>query len=134
MAAIDRIVRDHAELFLTVDQKDAVEKIVAVTRLRLDIPAPTSEDEAYDSLTAILGELLRDSKLKVAAYGLSVLGRNQYQELVRRASGELPPQPDPYAEVVRLYKTDVSEFNSRRATEPAFLQMSNKALELGLLR
>jgi hypothetical protein len=134
MDAIDRLVRDHAELFLTVDQKDAVEKIVAVTRLRSDIPAPTSADEAYDQLMTILGELLRDSKLKAADYGLSVLGRNQYQDLVRRASGEVLPQPDPYAEVVRLYKTNVSEFNDRRASDPDFLQRSNAAQAAGLLR
>src|SRR5271170_4632474 len=86
MNAIDRLVQDNAELFLSIEEKDAAEKIVALTRLRSDLPAP--EDEAYDLLAMILGELLNDGRIKVAEYGLSTLGQNQYQALVRRASGE----------------------------------------------
>ena len=135
MGAISRLVTDNAELFLSVSEEEAAKKIVALTRLRANVlPEPRDENEMYEILATLLGELLGQGQINIAPYGLSVMGQNQYQELVRRASGEALPQPDPYAEVVRLYKTNVSEFNDRRSTEPAFLQMSNKALELGLLR
>jgi len=134
MAALDRLVQDNSALFLSVDKKDAIEKIVATTRLRSDIPAPTSVDEAFDQMVVILGELLRDKKLSIANYGLSIMGENQYQDLVGRANGDVSVQPDPYAEVVRLYKTNVSEFNSRRASDEDFLERSNAAHAAGLLR
>ena len=114
---------------------DAAQKIVALTRLRAnELPEPQSEDEMYQILADILGELLRDGKVKVADYGLSVLGHNQYQALVRRASGEAPPKSDPFAEVIRLYKTNITEFNDRRASDPEFLKRSNDAQAAGLLR
>jgi len=136
MGAMDRLVQDHAELFLSVDQKDAVEKIVAVTRLRSDIPAPTSVDEAYDQLAAILGELLRDSKLKVADYGLSVLGSNQYRELVNRvAPVEVAPAEDPhatYADVIAVFSGPTSVLNQKMKTEP-FRSRFNAAVAAGVI-
>lgn len=134
MQAIDRLLSDYAELLLSVDQKDAVEKIVAETRLRSDIPAPTSEDEAYDQLVAILGELLRDSKLKVADYGLSVLGSNQYRELVNRVA-EVAPAEDPhatYADVIAIYNGPTYELNRLMKTEP-FRTRFNEAVAAGLI-
>jgi hypothetical protein len=135
MGAISRLVTDNAELFLSVSEEEAAKKIVALTRLRAnELPEPHDENEMYDILAALFGELLAQGQINIAPYGLSVMGHNQREELIRRASGEVLPQPDPYAEVVRLYKTNVSEFNDRRTSDPDFLERSNAAQAAGLLR
>ena len=84
-------------------------------------------------IARILVELFEQKRIRLI-HPLTTLGTGEYQRLLEfvRKGGSTEPQ-DIYAEAIHLYRNDVASFNARRAAEPAFLQMSNKAQELGLL-
>lgn len=87
MGAIDKLFADNSELMLSVDEKDAAEKIVAATRLRAtELPTPNSVQEMCDILTKIFGELLASNTIAIKPYGLSVLGKEDFNKLVAIAS------------------------------------------------
>lgn len=137
MGALDKLTREtYPELFLSLNSGEVCASIAAVTRLRAnELPTPTTVQEMHDDIVVpIFAELVAFGQIKVADYGLSVMGQNQYQELIGRANGDVPAPQDIYSEVVRLYKSNVSEFNSRRASDPGFLERSNAAQAAGLLR
>jgi hypothetical protein len=132
-ACVEQFVNDFGELFLSLSEQEVFEQIAAITRLRDDISPPLSVQDAYFLCAKLLVELFEDGKIRLV-HPLTTLGTGEYQRLLEfvRKGGSTEPQ-DVYAEAIHLYKNDVASFNQRRATEPAFLQMSNKALELGLL-
>jgi hypothetical protein len=135
MQAAGRLAETHKELFLSIPVKDAFEKIVALTRMRDAIEPPKSEQEAYKILESLLAEMLYDGRLKVPAYGLSQVGRASFDYLVGLHENPNPTPKTPqeqYADVVKIYKTDMQLFQERRAQDPEFLRRSNIANELHL--
>jgi hypothetical protein len=129
----EQFVNDFGELFLSISEQEVFEQIASITRLREDIPAPQSVREAYMICAQLLVELFQQKRVRFL-HPLSTLGNADFQrllELVRR-NGSTDPR-DVYSEAVALYKNDVNAFNARRAAEPQFLEMSNRAQELGLL-
>ena len=80
--------------------------------------------------------MLYDGKLKVPAYGLSQDGRASFDYLVGLHENPNPTPKTPqeqYADVVKIYKTDMQLFQERRAQDPRFLyRRSNIANELHL--
>ena len=137
MEAAGKLAQDNAELFLSIPEEDAFKKVVALTRLRDDIPTPRSTAEAYDILSALLGELLRDGQIQILPHGLSTLGQGEFNSLVALAgTGYVRPPKTPaqeYADVVEVYRTNPAEFNRLRASDPSFLARSNEAQSLKLL-
>jgi hypothetical protein len=137
MGACDRLAEKHKELFLSIPVEDAFEKIVAVTRMDDTIEPPKNEDEAYAIMESILAELLFDGRLKVPTYGLGPNGRESFDFLVDLyQNGRIVPSTDPkeiYKDVVAQYRTNMAEFQHRRATDPDFLRRSNEANTLKLL-
>ena len=131
--AVYKFVNDFGELFLSISEQEVFEQIAAETRLRDDIEVPRSSDDVYRITAALLVELFEQNRIRLV-HPLTTLGTGEYQRLLEfvRKGGSTDPQ-DVYAEAIHLYKNDVASFNQRRASEPAFLQMSDKALELGLL-
>jgi hypothetical protein len=82
MDAIDKLFADNSELMLSVDEKDAAEKIVGMTRLRAtELPTPTSAQEMYVILEGIFGELLSAGQIAIKSYGLSAIGKEDYNKL-----------------------------------------------------
>jgi hypothetical protein len=136
MGACDRFTQRHKELFLSIPEQDAFEKIVALTRMR-DIEPPRSEDEVYTVIEDLFAELLYDGRLKVPSYGLSQDGRESFDYLVDlHQTGRPVPSTDPkeiYKDVITQYRTNMAEFQNRRATDPEFLRRSNEANTLKLL-
>jgi hypothetical protein len=135
MQAADRLAETHKELFLSIPVKDAFEKIVALTRMRDDIEPPKSEQEAYKILESLLAELLYDGRLKAPEYGLSLDGRESFDYLVGLHENPNPTPKTPaelYADVVKIYRTDMKTFLERRANEPEFLRRSTEADALHL--
>jgi hypothetical protein len=136
MQAAGKLVSDHKELFLSVSEKDAFEKIVALTRLRETIEPPASEDEAYKLLESLLAELLYDGRVK-PIHNLSTYGRESFHYLIALHENPNPVKStdpnDSYADVIQLYRTDMANFLKRRATDAEFLRRSNEANSLRIL-
>ena len=136
MQAAGKLVEDHKELFLSVSEKDAFEKIVALTRLRESIEPPTSEEGAYKILESLLAELLYDGRVK-PIHSLSTYGRESFEYLTALHENPNPTKSDDpkeiFADVIALYRSSMSEFQKRRATDAEFLRRSNEANSLRLL-
>jgi len=119
MDAIERLVKDNAELFLSVSEEDAARKIVALTRLRAnELPTPQTESEMYNILADLLGELLASGQIQIASYGLSIQGENQRRALVARVTPPAEPDAmqadDPFADIVNDWKTlHAGEFKAK---------------------
>jgi len=131
--AVYKFVNDFGELFLSISEQEVFERIAAETRLRDDIEVPQSAEDVYRITATLLVELFQQKRVRFL-HPLSTLGNGEFQrllEFVRKGRSTEPA--DIYAEAIHLYRNDVASFNARRAAEPAFLQMSNKAQELGLL-
>jgi hypothetical protein len=137
MDAIQQLFDDNAELFLSIDPKDATEKIVAVTRLHATkLRTPQSTDEMREILACILGGLLREGKLSINSYGLSALGKEEYNALVA-----LPPppvwEPEPsgpavdFADVLDACR-NTSIFNEKMRSD-AFRERYQQAVAAGAL-
>jgi hypothetical protein len=131
--AVYKFVNDFGELFLSISEQEVFEQIAAETRLGDDIEVPRSSDDVYRITAALLVELFQQKRVRFV-HPLTTLGNGEFQrllEFVRKGRSTEPA--DIYAEVILTYKNDVNVFNARRAAEPQFLEMSNKAQELGLL-
>lgn len=111
--------------------------MVALTRLRDEIDPPKNEEEAYGILESLLSELLHDGKLRVPDYGLSSSGRESFESLVALYDNPRPePSTDPkdlLSDVIQLYRTNIAEFNQRRAGDLEFRRRSDEANSLRLL-
>lgn len=135
--AIARLIQNYAELFLSVSEEEAAKAIVAVTRLKAtQLKAPTSVDECYAILEAILGQLLRDGKLKMKGYGLSTIGDNDLRRLL--ALPEPPArEPEPsgpavdFADVLDACR-NTSVFNEKMRSD-AFRERYQQAVAAGAL-
>lgn len=134
--AAGRLVIAHKDLFRVIPEKDAFEKIVALIRLRDTIELPANDQEAYGILESLLAELLFDGRLKVPACGLGDDGRESFDHLTQLHENPNPTPKTPqelYADVVKIYKTDMQLFHERRAQDPEFLRRSDEANSLRLL-
>jgi hypothetical protein len=133
-ACVERFVRDHEELFLSLDERQVFESVASASRLNEDLPVPQSEQDAYFLIARILVELFEQNRIRLV-HPLTTLGTGEYQRLMEfvRKGGSTEPQ-DLYAEAIQLYKRDVNAFNDRRAADPDFLERSNAANAAGLLR
>jgi len=128
--AVDKLVDDFSELFLSISEKEVFEKIAALTRIREEIEVPRSVADAYRICVPLFVELLERGKITFL-HSLSTLGTEDYRRLLRFAKSG--PPADSYEDCIRLYRNDMSEFNRLRASDPQFLARSNKAHELHLL-
>jgi hypothetical protein len=125
MDAISRLIADNSELFLSLDEDDTAQKIVAITRLRAtELPTPTSTEETYDILARILGELLAAGKIQIKNYGLSAVGLEEFNGLVGLIN---PPAPaisivvdprDEFSDIIAIYRGPAHIFNAKMKTEP----------------
>lgn len=137
MQSITRLIENNSELMLSVSESDMASKVVSVTRLRaLDLPEVRNEDEMYDLLARIFGELLASGKIAILPHGLSKEGRNEFNRLVALASGVVVEQTpeQKYGDVIQIYKSDPTQFNRLRRDDPDFLKRSNEAHSLRLLQ
>jgi uncharacterized protein (UPF0335 family) len=137
MGAISRLVQDNSELFLSISEEEVARKIVALTRLHAnELPEPQDGNDMYEILATFLGELLRDGKIPIAEYGLSIQGQNELRALVSRvASLEIEdeePVADEFAEVVSDWKTlRSSEFKHKWMRTPQAEAIYSRAIEAG---
>jgi len=131
--AVYKFVNDFGELFLSISEQEVFEQIAAETRLRDDIEVPQSGDDVYRITAALLVELFQQKRVRFV-HPFTTLGNGEFQRLLEFVrKGRSTDPRDVYSEAVALYKNDVNAFNARRAAEPQFLEMSNRAQDLGLL-
>jgi hypothetical protein len=138
MTSISKLFDDNAEMFLSVDPADAASKIVSITRLRAtSLKTPASEDEMYQLLAAILGELLREKKIAIKTYGLSPIGIEEFNRLI---ASPPPPawEPEPsgpavdYKDVIAVCSGPVEVFNTKMR-DAVFAQRYHEACAAGAL-
>lgn len=131
---IPRMLENNVALFLSVPAAEAVSMIGSLLRVRvLEIEPPATDEEAYVLVETLLGELLYDGKLK-ARFNLGSEGMRTFERLCRLYQDGPPAAPDPFLEVVDLYKNDVAAFTARRAQDENFRVLSDQALAAGRLR
>jgi hypothetical protein len=134
--AAGQLVGRHRQLFFSIPEEETFQKIVAVIRTDDSIEPPQTEEEAYALVESILAELLYDGRIKISKVGLSPFGKESFDFLVGlHENGRPVPSTDPkeiYKDVVNLYRTDMTSFQNRRATDPEFLRRSNEANDLHL--
>jgi hypothetical protein len=115
--AAETLANENTELFLSVDVRDAFSKVRSLINIRESIEPPQTEQEAYNILADLLGEVLRDGKTEVKAYGLSTEGRNEFRQLVSRvtpaASVQVTDPTAEYADVIEAYSGPTSVLNQK---------------------
>jgi hypothetical protein len=141
MDAIEQLPKIYFELFLSLKEQDAIEKIVSFTRLYAsELPTPTTTEEMYKILERALGDLLAADKIKVSEYGLSDAGKAQYNYLVNlsapvEAAPVAPAVTDPKDElrdVIDAFNGPTITFNAKMK-DTKFRQRFDQAVALNLV-
>lgn len=137
MPAIDRLMQNYSELGLSWDEKQVADAIVSYTRLHAtELPTPQDENEMYSILERALGQLIVDGKIHFAEFGLSTLGREDFNRLVALVAPATPVQTvDPreeFADVIAAFNGPTIELNKLMKTEP-FRTRFNEAVGQGLI-
>ena len=135
--ALSKLISDNSEMFLSLDRDEVQSAVESMVRLiALDLPSleNATQEQWYDALGGIVGQLIDAGKIKPREYGYSPLGNGEAQELVALAqAGGVVTVEKRYADVVEVYRTNPVEFNRLRASDPSFLARSNEAQSLKLL-
>jgi hypothetical protein len=137
MSAIDQLMQSYSELGLSWDEKQVADAIVSYTRLHAtELPTPADENEMYSILEKGLAQLIVDGKIRFADFGLSTLGREEFNRLVALVA---PPTPvatvDPreeFSDVVAIFNGPTTTLNQKMKVE-SFRSRFNQAVAAGVI-